>query len=167
MKTVIVTGSAGLIGSECVRRFAGEGYRVVGIDNDLRQWFFGAEASTADNRRRLIETVRGYEHCDFDIRDQRAVNELFQRLGGDVRLVVHTAAQPSHDWAARDPHADFTVNANGTLNAAGSRAAALPGCRVHLHLHEQGLWRHAEPPAIARAAATVGNRARTPVRAGH
>jgi CDP-paratose 2-epimerase len=115
VKTVIITGSAGLIGSECVKRFAQEGFKVVGIDNDLRKWFFGAEASTASNRRRLIESVSGYEHCDFDIRDQPAVTGLFQRFGRDAKAVIHTAAQPSHDWAARDPHADFTVNANGTL----------------------------------------------------
>jgi CDP-paratose 2-epimerase len=115
MKTVLITGSAGLIGSECVKRFAREGFKVVGIDNDLRKWFFGQEASTAANRQRLLETVKGYEHHDLDIRDQAAISELFRRLGADIVLVVHTAAQPSHDWAARDPHADFTVNANGTL----------------------------------------------------
>ncbi len=116
MKTVVVTGSAGLIGSECVKRFAGEGFKVVGIDNDLRKWFFGEEASTAGNGRRLSETVTGYEHHDFDIRDHRSVTDLFQGCGREVTLVIHTAAQPSHDWAARDPETDFTVNANGTLN---------------------------------------------------
>ena len=73
MKTVVVTGSAGLIGSECVRRFAHEGFKVVGIDNDLRQWFFGAEASTLSNRQKLIRTISNYEHRDFDIRSQPAV----------------------------------------------------------------------------------------------
>lgn len=115
MKTVVVTGSAGLIGSECVRRFAHEGFKVVGIDNDLRQWFFGAEASTLSNRQKLIRTISNYEHRDFDIRSQPAVEGLFKELGSQIALVIHTAAQPSHDWAARDPHADFTVNANGTL----------------------------------------------------
>jgi len=116
MKTVIVTGSAGLVGSECVKRFAREGFRVVGIDNNLRQWFFGSDASTLPNRRRLVETVPNYEHLDFDIRNDEAVQQVFQRLGRELALVIHTAAQPSHDWAARDPHADFSVNATGTLN---------------------------------------------------
>jgi CDP-paratose 2-epimerase len=116
MKTVVVTGSAGLIGSECVKRFSREGFRIAGIDNDLRKWFFGEEASTEPNRRRLMETVPGYEHHDFDIRNQAAVGELLRGLGSELKLVVHTAAQPSHDWAASDPQTDFTVNAQGTLN---------------------------------------------------
>jgi CDP-paratose 2-epimerase len=116
MKTAIVTGSAGLVGSECVKRFAQEGFKIVGIDNDLRRWFFGNDASTLSNRQRLVESVPGYEHQDFDIRDQKAVSELFKKLGKDIAVVIHTAAQPSHDWAARDPHADFSVNALGTLN---------------------------------------------------
>jgi CDP-paratose 2-epimerase len=116
MSYVIVTGAAGLIGSESVKRFAREGFKVAGIDNNLRQWFFGKEASTLDNRRKLIETVPNYQHHDFDIRDRAAVENLFQQLGKEIVLIVHTAAQPSHDWAARDPHADFSVNATGTLN---------------------------------------------------
>ena len=116
MSTVVVTGAAGLIGSESVKRFALEGFKVVGIDNDLRQWFFGKEASTLANRQKLIATVPGYQHHDFDIRDRQAVENLFRRLGKDIALIIHTAAQPSHDWAARDPHADFSVNATATLN---------------------------------------------------
>jgi hypothetical protein len=117
MKTVIVTGAAGLIGSESVKRFAREGFQASwGIDNDLRQWFFGKDASTLGNRQKLIKTFPNYEHHDFDIRDRAAVENLFQKLGQDVVLIIHTAAQPSHDWAARDPHADFSVNAVGTLN---------------------------------------------------
>ena len=116
MSTVIVTGAAGLIGSESVKRFAHEGFKVVGIDNDLRQWFFGREASTLTNRQKLIATVPGYQHHDFDIRDRSAVENLFRQMGKDIALIIHTAAQPSHDWAARDPHADFSVNATATLN---------------------------------------------------
>ena len=116
MNTVIVTGAAGLIGSESVKRFAREGFKVVGIDNDLRQWFFGKEASTLGNRQKLIQAFPNYEHHDFDIRDRAAVEALFKKLGPEIVLVIHTAAQPSHDWAARDPHADFGVNALGTLN---------------------------------------------------
>src|ERR1700712_1941890 len=112
--TIIVTGSAGLIGSETVKHFAKEGQRVVGIDNDMRSRFFGAEASTRTTRDQLVQTVRNYEHHDIDIRDAEAVRYVFKKHARDVAAVVHTAAQPSHDWAARDPQMDFTVNANGT-----------------------------------------------------
>ena len=114
--TIIVTGSAGLIGSETVKHFAREGQRVVGIDNDMRARFFGAEASTGSTRDHLVQTVSEYEHNDLDIRDAQRVLDLFKQNAGRIAAVVHTAAQPSHDWAARDPQMDFTVNANGTLN---------------------------------------------------
>ena len=116
MRTIIVTGSAGLIGSETVKRFAKDGARIIGIDNDMRAQFFGAEASTKKTRDDLIAKVRGYQHHNIDIRDAAAIYELFKQHRGKIDTVVHTASQPSHDWAARDPQTDFTVNANGTLN---------------------------------------------------
>jgi CDP-paratose 2-epimerase len=116
MRKIIVTGSAGLIGSETVRHFAADGYRVIGIDNDMRSRFFGVEASTQKTRDELIRSVRDYEHHDLDIRDAGKLLGLFKEQGNAIAAVVHTAAQPSHDWAARDPQTDFTVNANGTLN---------------------------------------------------
>jgi len=116
VRTVIVTGSAGLIDSETVKRFAKEGPRVVGIDNDMCARFFGPEASTKKTRDDLIAKVRNYEHYGLDIRDASAVAELFKRHRGKIDAIVHTASQPSHDWADRDSQTDFTVNANGTLN---------------------------------------------------
>jgi len=116
MRCIVVTGSAGLIGSETVRRFARDGARLVGIDNDMRANFFGQEASTQKVRDDLIANVRGYEHHSIDIRDVTALTEIFNRHRGGIDAVVHTASQPSHDWAARDPQTDFSVNANGTLN---------------------------------------------------
>jgi CDP-paratose 2-epimerase len=115
-RTVLVTGSAGLIGSETVRRFAADGCAVVGIDNDMRKRFFGEEASTRRTRDELVANVPDYQHNEIDIRDAAAVNELFKQHGRGLAAIIHTAAQPSHDWAARDPQMDFTVNANGTLN---------------------------------------------------
>jgi len=115
IRTIIVTGSAGLIGSETVRAFANNGARVIGIDNDMRSRFFGAEASTAKVRDDLIARVKKYEHHKIDIRDEGAITHLFKQHRGKIDAVVHTASQPSHDWAAREPHTDFTVNANGTL----------------------------------------------------
>ncbi|MEW6491892.1 MAG: NAD-dependent epimerase/dehydratase family protein [Cyanobacteriota bacterium] len=117
MSIAIITGSAGLIGSEAAAFFAQQGLDIVGIDNDMRRVFFGEDASTFWNRRRLEENIgSGYTHIEADIRDEEAINKIFQQYGSNIALVIHTAAQPSHDWAARDPKMDFTVNANGTLN---------------------------------------------------
>ncbi len=116
MSTVIITGSAGLIGSQSVHFFAGLGFNVVGIDNDMRAVFFGETASTDWNRQLLIDQYGDrYQHKSIDIRDREAIESLFKEYGADTVLIIHTAAQPSHDWAANDPHTDFTVNANGTL----------------------------------------------------
>ncbi len=114
MAVAIVTGSGGLVGAEAARTLAGRGFEVVGIDNDMRRRFFGDSASTRWQIERL-ETSRRYAHADLDIRDEPAIQRLFARHGGAISLVVHCAAQPSHDWAAQDPATDFTVNANGTL----------------------------------------------------
>ena len=117
MSIAIVTGSAGLIGSEASRHFAQQGLTIVGIDNDMRKQFFGADASTLWQRQQLQEELGArYRHVDADIRDFAAMTALFAEYSSDIALVIHTAAQPSHDWAATDPHTDFSVNANGTLN---------------------------------------------------
>ena len=116
MGVAIITGSAGLIGSEAVRFFSSLGMDVVGIDNDMRKFFFGEEASTKWNRQKLEQEIEKYQHRDVDIRSRDDINEIFQHFGSDISLIIHTAAQPSHDWAAQDPFSDFTVNANGTLN---------------------------------------------------
>src|SRR2546421_6912815 len=100
MSVAIVTGSAGLIGSEAARFLTGQGLEVVGVDNDMRSVFFGAEASTAWSRRRLEAELHNYRHYDVDIRDADAVEGIFARYGRSIATVVHTAAQPSHDWAA-------------------------------------------------------------------
>jgi CDP-paratose 2-epimerase len=115
MEVVLVTGSGGLVGSETVRFYASRADLVVGIDNDMRADFFGAEASTAWAVAELQAAYERYRHHPADIRDMATLEAIFSEYGADIRLVVHTAAQPSHDWAARDPVTDFTVNANGTL----------------------------------------------------
>ncbi|MEY4580169.1 MAG: hypothetical protein RL701_4872 [Pseudomonadota bacterium] len=115
MSVAVVTGSAGLIGSETSMFLHEQGLDVVGIDNDMRGYFFGKGSSTAWMRTRLESTLSRYRHVNVDIRDQAAIERVFSELGKNITLVVHTAAQPSHDWAAREPHTDFTVNATGTL----------------------------------------------------
>lgn len=133
MALCIVTGSAGLIGSEAASFFSQQGLSVVGIDNDMRSRFFGAAASTEWNRRRLERELRGYTHESVDIRDWEGLQAIFQKLGKSVAVVVHCAAQPSHDWAAKDVHTDFTVNANGTLNLLECTRKHCPDA-VFLHM---------------------------------
>ena len=116
MSVAIVTGSAGLIGSEAATHFDSLGLEVVGIDNDMRRTFFGDEASTQWNAQQLQERLNSYRHVETDIRNRDATLKLFQSYGDSVSVVVHAAAQPSHDWAARDPFVDFDINAVGTLN---------------------------------------------------
>jgi CDP-paratose 2-epimerase len=117
MPTAIVTGSGGLIGSESALRFTEAGFDVVGLENDMRARFFGPSASTAHTTERLKRTLGdSFRSLEIDIRDTEAVERVFNELSGSLDLVIHTAAQPSHDWAASDPQTDFTVNANGTLN---------------------------------------------------
>jgi CDP-paratose 2-epimerase len=127
MTIAIVTGSAGLIGSAAVQLFSREGFRVVGIDNDLRSVFFGKEASTGFRRRELESTIEGYEHHAVDVRDADAVAALFSRYGSDIGCVIHAAAQPSHDWAAREPLTDFDVNARSTLLLLEQTRQRCPG----------------------------------------
>jgi CDP-paratose 2-epimerase len=115
MSVAIVTGSGGLIGSETVRFLHGQGMDVVGVDNDMRTYFFGPDASTAWNTAQLESRLPRFSHRDLDVRDREGIDRLFQSHGSAISLVVHTAAQPSHDWAAKEPFTDFTINANGTL----------------------------------------------------
>jgi CDP-paratose 2-epimerase len=110
----LVTGSGGLIGSECVRRLSAEGWQVVGVDNDMRRQFFGDSGTTQGNVRHLIDMIPGYRHLNLDIRDRQGVRELFGQERFD--FIIHTAAQPSHDKAASIPYDDFDVNAVGTMN---------------------------------------------------
>jgi CDP-paratose 2-epimerase len=116
MTICIITGSSGLIGSESVTFFSKKFDKVVGIDNNMRARFFGDDASTEWNAKYLLETIPNFEHHSIDIRDMEEVQKIFSSYQNDIKLVVHTAAQPSHDWAANEPITDFTVNANGTLN---------------------------------------------------
>ena len=116
MPVIVITGASGLIGSEAALFYGQAGYKVVGIDNDMRQYFFGPEASTRWNRERAHKALGDrYEHHDIDIRRTEDIEGIFSRYGSDIQLIIHTAAQPSHDWAAKEPSTDFTINANGTL----------------------------------------------------
>lgn len=116
MKIAIVTGSHGLIGSESVSFFSEKMDLVIGIDNNQRAYFFGEEASTLWNKTILETKYENYKHYNEDIRNYEGLEKIFKEYSTDIKLIVHTAAQPSHDWAAKEPITDFTINANGTLN---------------------------------------------------
>ncbi len=115
MKTILITGSNGLIGSESVKFFTKKGFNVVGIDNDMRSYFFGKKASTKSVFDELSK-LKNYTHHDVDIRDFDKLQNIFKSIGSKIVCVIHTAAQPSHDWAIKEPITDFTINSNGTLN---------------------------------------------------
>jgi CDP-paratose 2-epimerase len=111
MNTIVITGSYGLIGSEVCRFYNSLGFRVIGIDNDMRKYFFGESTKDKSNNN-----FTNYIHYDIDIRNYEEITKIFSKYSTDISLIVHTAAQPSHDWAVKEPITDFTVNALGTLN---------------------------------------------------
>jgi CDP-paratose 2-epimerase len=123
---VLVTGACGLIGSESVAHYAAQGYDVIGIDNGLRSTFFGEEASTDWMRETLKRRHPRYRHFSIDIRDRSEIERIFGSFGRDIVLIIHAAAQPSHDWAAQDPFTDFSINANGTLTLLDSTRKLCP-----------------------------------------
>lgn len=116
MKIAIVTGSSGLIGSQTCNFLHNKGYKIIGIDNDMRSYFFGEQASTNDSKISLQKNLKNYHHNNIDIRNFEKIEELFKKYSNDIEIVIHTAAQPSHDWAMKEPLTDFSVNATGTIN---------------------------------------------------
>jgi CDP-paratose 2-epimerase len=115
VSVVVITGSSGLVGSESAIRFHEKGLEIVGIDNNLRELFFGAEGSTAWRTRILKQTLKHFTHYPVDIRNEESIRSIFRKYGKNISLIIHAASQPSHDWATQDPLTDFNVNANGTL----------------------------------------------------
>lgn len=116
MKIALITGSAGLIGSQACKTFHELGYSIIGIDNNMRAYFFGNDASTILSKENLEKNLNNYKHYFIDIRDYSALELIFSELNSDIEIIIHTAAQPSHDWAAKEPLTDFSVNALGTMN---------------------------------------------------
>lgn len=126
MSVVVITGSSGLIGAEAVRAFAARGYDVVGIENDMRRYFFGDEASVRTESARLKAAFPSFREESLDIRNNESIRKLFARFGRAISVVIHAAAQPSHDWAAREPLTDFHINATGTLHLLEATRAFCP-----------------------------------------
>ncbi len=115
MSIVLVTGSCGLVGSESVKFFALKGYRVIGIDNNRRKFFFGNEGDTTSIKKNL-KKIKKYHHYNYDIRDKNSIKRIFKKYNKKIKLIIHAAAQPSHDWAKNYPMIDFDINAKSTLN---------------------------------------------------
>jgi CDP-paratose 2-epimerase len=116
MSIVIITGANGLVGSEAVSFFSKKKYTVIGIDNNLRKFFFGQDGSTSWIKRKIIKENKNYIHHNIDIRNSQALDKLFKRYKNNISLIIHCAAQPSHDYGKNFPKIDFNVNATGTLN---------------------------------------------------
>jgi CDP-paratose 2-epimerase len=116
MSIALITGSAGLIGSQACDFFNKRGYRIIGIDNDMRSYFFGEDSSTKKSLDSIKFNINQYEHHNIDIRDYDKLRTIFLKHSSEIEIIIHTAAQPSHDWAAKEPLTDFSINATGTLN---------------------------------------------------
>ena len=114
MKYILITGSAGLIGSECSEFFVKKGFKVLGLDNDSRKKFFGSSGST-NNRKKQLTQMKDYQHFNVDIRNKKKVKEIFTNFKKKISCVIHCAAQPSHDWAIKDITLDYQINSTATL----------------------------------------------------
>ena len=136
MNICIITGSSGLIGSESVTFFAKKFDKIIGIDNNMRQVFFGAEASTEWNTKLLIDTIPNFEHYNSDIRNLSELENIFYKYGSDIKLVIHTAAQPSHDWATNN-------------ESVGSNQKKLSRCHIYFYIYQQSIWRYTKLFAIS------------------
>ena len=115
METIIITGCGGLVGGESTEFFLEKGFRVIGVDNNMRQYFFGEDGSV-ENSINALQDLKNFEYYQIDIRDYSELEKIFDKYASEITGIVHTAAQPSHDWAAKEPFTDFNVNATATLN---------------------------------------------------
>ena len=116
MSIILITGSNGLVGSESVNFFTKKGYQIIGIDNNLRKFFFGKDGSTSWLKKKMIEENKNYKHFNVDIRNYQNLKKIFKNYRRNISLIIHCAAQPSHDYGKNFPIIDFNVNATGTLN---------------------------------------------------
>ena len=139
MSVAIITGSGGLIGAESVKFFSKKFDRIIGIDNDLRQYFFGKLGSVKPNINLLRREIKNYSHQHIDIRNNKKIERIFKNYKRNIKFILHCAAQPSHDWAAKEPFTDFNINAGGTLNilenmrkySSGAKLACLSTNKVY------------------------------------
>ena len=116
MSVALITGSCGLVGSESSLFFAKKGFDIVGVDNNARKFFFGKEGDISWIKRKLKKNIKNYYHYNIDIRNFEALKKIFKKYGKKIEIIIHCAAQPSHDWAKKKPFIDFEINSKGTLN---------------------------------------------------
>ena len=116
MKIALITGSCGLVGSESTVYFANKGFKVIGIDNNFRKVFFGKDGDILWIKKKLKKNYKNYTHLNIDIRNYKSLEKIFKKYKNKINLIIHAAAQPSHDWAKNKPYVDFDINAKGTLN---------------------------------------------------
>ena len=116
MSVVIITGSSGLVGSESVNFFCKKGFDVIGLDNNLREFFFGKDGSTKKVRELLKKKNKNFNSYNIDVRNFNSLEKIFKKYKKNISLIIHCAAQPSHDWAYKNPRLDFEINALSTLN---------------------------------------------------
>ena len=130
MSIAIITGSGGLIGAESVKFFSKKFDKIVGIDNNARQYFFGKTASVKSNINFLRRKIKNYKHIQIDIRNNNKIENIFKKYSNNIKFILHSAAQPSHDWAAKEPFTDFSINALGTLNILENMRKYSPNAKL-------------------------------------
>ncbi|MBD1146576.1 NAD-dependent epimerase/dehydratase family protein, partial [Pelagibacterales bacterium SAG-MED28] len=116
MNIALITGSCGLVGSESSAFFAQKGFKIIGIDNNIRKFFFGKDGDISWVKKKLKKEIKSYKHYNIDIRNFEALKKIFLKYKKNIKVIIHAAAQPSHDWAKNKPFIDFDINAKGTLN---------------------------------------------------
>ena len=116
MSIALVTGSCGLVGSESAYFFSKKGFDILGIDNNARKFFFGKDGDISWVKKKLKKDLRNYKHADLDIKNYKTLSKIFKKYKKSIKVIIHAAAQPSHDWAKNKPFVDFEINAAGTLN---------------------------------------------------
>ncbi len=116
MSVILITGSCGLVGSEAVKFYCKKGFDVIGIDNNTRKLLFGKDGDTNWVKKKLKLKHKNYTHFNTDVRDKTKLEKIFKNYRKNISLIIHCAAQPSHDWAYKNPRLDFEINALSTLN---------------------------------------------------
>jgi len=130
MSIAIITGSGGLIGAESVKFFSKKFKNIIGIDNDSRKYFFGKSASVITNINSLKKNIKNYNHKYIDIRNIKKIEKIFKQYKKKIKFIIHCAAQPSHDWAAKEPLTDFSINATGTINILENMRKYAPNAKL-------------------------------------
>ena len=140
MSLVLITGSCGLVGSEAAIFFSKKGFEILGVDNNARRFFFGPDGDISWIKKSLKKKIKNYNHYNIDIRNYNSLKKIFSKYRSQIKLIIHCAAQPSHDWAKNKAFIDFDVNAKGTLNLL-ELTKKYCSSSPFIYVNKQGLWR--------------------------